>query len=61
MNEKQKQLLYRLGLNENSKLDVIEDKVGDYLALNGFDENYKPTEDGLICESILDYIDTIDD
>lgn len=61
MNEKQKQLLFKLGLDETSDLDIIEDKVADYLAQNGFDENYQLVEDGLICESILDYIGDIDE
>lgn len=61
MNEKQKQLLLKLGLDETSDLDIIEDKVADYLAQNGFDENYQLVEDGLICESILDYIGDIDE
>ena len=34
----------------------IEDAVGEYLVLNCFDEDYKPNEEGLLCESILDKI-----
>lgn len=32
----------------------IEDKVSTYLQRKGFDADYKPTKDGLMCESILD-------
>ena len=54
--EKQKEFLVSIGIDPNDELDVIEDKVGDYLTLNCLDENYNPNEEGLMCESILDYI-----
>ena len=53
MSEKQKEFLVSIGIDPNDELDVIEDKVGDYLTLNCLDENYNPNEEG---ESILDYI-----
>ena len=56
MSEKQKEFLVYIGIDPNDELDVIEDKVGDYLTLNCLDENYNPNEEGLMCESILDYI-----
>ena len=56
MSEKQKEFLVSIGIDTNDELDVIEDKVGDYLTLNCLDENYNPNEEGLMCESILDYI-----
>ena len=37
----------------------VEEKVSNYLQKHGFDKNYQPTEDGLICESILDKISEI--
>ena len=52
MSEKQKEFLISIGIDPNDELDVIEDKVGDYLTLNCLDENYNPNEE----ESILDYI-----
>ena len=33
---------------------AIEESVSEYLQQHGFDKNYKPTEEGLMCESILD-------
>ncbi len=56
MSEKQKEFRVSIGIDPNDELDVIEDKVGDYLTLNCLDENYNPNEEGLMCESILDYI-----
>ena len=56
MSEKQISFLLSIGINPNDELDVIEDKVGDYLTLNCLDENYNPNDEGIMCESILDYI-----
>lgn len=56
MNEKQVQLLKKIGVNPDAEFDIIEESVGDYLNTYCLDENYTPNEDGLICESILDYI-----
>ena len=35
---------------------LIEDKVSEHLQKHGFDKNYNTTEDGKICESILDLL-----
>ena len=35
---------------------LLEDKCAEVLSLFGLDDNYNPTEMGLICESILDKI-----
>ena len=56
MSEKQKEFLVSIGIDPNDELDVIEDNVADYQTLNCLDENYNPNEEGLMCESILDYI-----
>ncbi len=48
-----------LGLNLNfsdlsdDDLIMIEETVGDRLALSGFDKEYRPTSDGTMCESII--------
>lgn len=34
----------------------IEEKVGDFLTIECLDEDYKPNENGTICESILNKI-----
>ncbi len=53
-------LMNRIGLNFNftqlsdEQLCEIEDKVGDFLVLKCLDQEYTPTADGLLCESILD-------
>lgn len=36
--------------------EIIEDKVSDYLQKKGFNDDYFTTEDGKMCESILDMI-----
>ena len=48
--------LISIGMNPDDDLDIIEDKVGDYLTLNCLDENYNPNEEGKMCQRILDYI-----
>ncbi len=58
--KKQRDFLISLGLNldfdnlSDDDLELIEDTVADKLAISGFDIDYKPTEIGLVCESILD-------
>ncbi|MBP9988076.1 MAG: hypothetical protein KBT46_01120 [Ruminococcus sp.] len=48
-----------LGINANfdnlSRKDLfeLENAINDELALNGFDDTYKPTPTGQMCESIL--------
>ena len=32
----------------------IETRVGDKYVMDGLDEDYNPTEEGMMCESILD-------
>ena len=60
LNKKQIELLSRIGIPENVIDDtdesVIEEKVADHLQMYGFDDNYELTEDGEICESILDLV-----
>ena len=34
--------------------EMIEDMVATYLQKHGFDKDYLPTEEGELCESILD-------
>ena len=34
--------------------ESIEENVSEYLQKHGFDENYLPTEEGTMCETILD-------
>ncbi len=40
----------------DSDYEMIEDKVSEHLQEKGFDENYEATEEGKICESILDML-----
>lgn len=56
MTEEQKEFLILIGIDPDDNLDLIEDRVGDYLTLNCLDEHYNPNDEGLICQSILDYI-----
>lgn len=56
MTEEQRKFLVSINVNPDDKLDIIEEKVGDYLALKCLDKNYNPNEEGLMCENILDYI-----
>lgn len=34
----------------------VEDRVSERLQIAGFDKNYEPTEEGKMCESILDLL-----
>lgn len=56
MSEEQKKFLISIGINPDDTLDVIEDKVGDYLTLKCLDEDYNSNDEGIMCESILDFI-----
>lgn len=56
LNNKQIELLEKIGASPNDDEDIIEEKVGDYLQIYGFDEDYNITEEGKICEEILDSI-----
>lgn len=39
-----------------SDIALIESKVSEHLQKKGFDADYAPTEDGLLCEEILDIL-----
>ena len=56
MSEEHKNFLISIGINPNDDLDKIDDLVSDYLVMHCLDEEYNPNEEGLMCESILDYI-----
>lgn len=56
MNSNQIVFLNKINVDPNSSFDIIEEAVADYLEVYGFDENYNVTNEGKICESILDYI-----
>lgn len=56
MNSNQIAFLNKINVDPNSSFDIIEEAVADYLEVYGFDENYNVTNEGKICESILDYI-----
>lgn len=56
MTEEQKKFLISIDVNPDDNLDILEDKVGDYLTLNCLDENYNPNAEGKMCERILDWI-----
>jgi hypothetical protein len=60
MTEEQIEFLKRVGIDPDLSLSELEDQVGDYLTLHCLDENYNPNEEGLMCESILDYIGNLD-
>lgn len=36
--------------------ELIEEKVSEHLQKKGFDAEYEPTEEGKMCESILDML-----
>lgn len=58
--EAEKVFLKSIGINANfnkisdDEFATIEEKVSIHLQKKGFDEDYKPTKEGLMCESILD-------
>lgn len=61
-NENQIEFMKKIGISINfdnisdSDIDLIEEKVSKHLQEHGFDKEYLPTEDGKICESILDIL-----
>ena len=59
-NNKQKEFMQEIGISVNfdhltdDDYIAIEETVSEWLQKNGFDKGYNPTDDGLMCESILD-------
>lgn len=59
-NDKQKNFMKDIGIKANfdnpsdDDLVLIEEKVADELETKGFDPDYKITDVGRMCESILD-------
>lgn len=57
--QEQLEFMKKIGLNvappfSDDDYIAIEEQVGDYLQIYGFDEQYEPTADGRMCEAILD-------
>ena len=59
--ENQIEFMKKIGISINSfdnpsdeDIDVIEEKVSEYLQKKGFNKDYSTTTDGEMCESILD-------
>ena len=40
----------------DSDYEAIEERVAEYLQISGFDDQYLPTKEGNMCESILDIL-----
>lgn len=62
-NKNQIDFMERIGLSipasgevSDSDCELIEEKVAEHLQKHGFGENYEPTDEGKICESILDLL-----
>ena len=61
-NEKQIEFMRDIGIVvdfeklSDADLALIEEKVADRLETSGFDEDYNATDEGKMCESILDMI-----
>lgn len=61
--EEQREYMRSIGLNldfDNLSDDDwvnIEETVGDQIGVTGFEEDGEPTEETLMCESILDLLD----
>lgn len=59
-NNKQKEFMKKIGVSVNfdhltdDDCIAIEEIVAERLQKNGFDKDYNPTDEGLMCESILD-------
>ena len=56
MTEEQKNFLISIGIKAYGYRVKIDDLVSDYLVTHCLDEKYNPNEEGIMCESILDYI-----
>lgn len=66
MNEKQLEMVEKVGIKfpiriplPTDQLFELEDKVSSYLIKYCFDENYEISEEGRVCESILDMLDIL--
>lgn len=62
-NELQIDFMKKIGISiasfenlNDSDFVLIEEKVSDHLLKFGFDANYEPTKEGIMCESILDIL-----
>ena len=59
-NKMQKEFMKKIGISVNfdhltdDDYMTIEEIVSKRLQVKGFDQNYQPTEEGMMCESILD-------
>jgi hypothetical protein len=40
----------------DSDYETIEEEVSEYLQAHGFDDEYETTDEGIMCESILDIL-----
>lgn len=60
--EKQIEFMKKIGISinfdniTNDDFVAIEETVSEYLQVNGFGEDYTPTSEGKMCESILDML-----
>lgn len=60
--EKQIDFMRKTGISidfdnpSEDELLMVEDVISERLQIDGFDENYVPTEIGKMCESILDIL-----
>lgn len=58
--DEEKQLMIKIGICvdfgslSDDEFVMIEEIVSKHLQRNGFDAEYKPTREGLVCEAILD-------
>lgn len=64
MNKKQLEILEKVGIKFPIRIPLpddqwfeLEEKVYDYLIRYCFDENYEISEEGEVCESILDMLE----
>ena len=62
-NENQIEFMKKIGVSvdfskelTDSDYETIEEEVSEYLQAYGFDGDYEPTEEGIMCESILDVL-----
>ena len=58
LNNEQKSFLATITYVENDMAD-LEEQLGDYMQTEGLDIDYKTTEQGEICLSILDFMSKI--